>query len=148
MSGLTAGFPGNSIEGTVKNEKTKVLVIFEDGREVLESMAKEARTHLEAKAAVKVRAATEVAIADILAADVYAFGVDNAEAMAWAELRRILQGMNLAGRKALFFSGKSGGADALKKAFEPAELSVTTPVHIAAKDDGKGSWASALVAVI
>jgi hypothetical protein len=131
----------------VKNEKTKVLVIFEDGRDALESMAKQAKTHLDAKAVVKVRTATEVAVADILAADVYAFGVDNADALAWTELRRMLQGMNLAGRKALFFSGKSGGADALKKAFEPAELSVMTPVQVAAKDDGKGSWASALVAL-
>ena len=130
----------------MKNEKTKVLVIVEDGREILESMAKEAKTYLDDNAAVKVRTATEVAIADILAADAYAFGVDNAGALAWTELRRILQGINLAGRKALFFSGKSGGADALKKAFEPAELSVIHPVQIAAKDDGKGSWASVLIA--
>lgn len=145
-SSLTAVIPRNSIEGTVKNEKTKVLMVVEDGRDVLESMAKEAKTHLEAKAAVKIRSATEVAVADILAADAYAFGVDNADAMAWAEVRRILQGMNLAGRKALFFSGKTGGADVLKKALEPAELSVMTPVQIAAKDNGKGAWASALIA--
>jgi hypothetical protein len=145
-SSLTAVPSGNSIEGTVKHEKTKVLVIFEDGREVLESMAKAAKAHLDAAAAVKIRSATEVAVADILAADAYAFGVDNADALSWAEVRRILQGMNLAGRKALFFSGKTGGADMLKKALEPAELSVMTPVQIAAKDNGKGVWASALVA--
>jgi hypothetical protein len=109
-------------------------------------MAKEAKAHLDDHAAVKIRSATEVAVADILAADAYAFGVDNADAMAWAEVRRILQGMNLAGRKALFFSGKTGGADVLKKALEPAELSVMTPVQIAAKDNGKGAWASALIA--
>jgi len=130
----------------VKNEKTKVLMIIEDGRELLETMAKEAKTQLDSVAAVKIRTATEVAVADILASDAYAFGVDNADALAWAELRRILQGMNLAGRKALFFTGKSGGADSLKKALEPAELSVITPVQVAAKDNGKGAWASALVA--
>jgi hypothetical protein len=142
---LTASNSGNNIEGTVKKEKTKVLVVFEDGREVLESMAKEVKACLGANATVKTRSATEVAVAEILAADAYAFGVDDADALAWTEIRRLFTGMNLAGRKALFFTGKAGGADPLRKAFEPAELAMAGPVRIAAKDNGNGAWASVLV---
>jgi len=130
----------------VKNEKTKILVIFEDGRESLDVIAKRIRTSLVDKAAVKTRSASEVAVAEILAADAYAFGVGDSSAPAWTEIKRLLTGMNLAGRKAGFFVEKKGGAEGLKSAFAPAELSVAEHDLLAGPADGAAAWVQALIA--
>lgn len=112
----------------MKNQKTKFLVIFEDGNETLEGTAKRLKTAVGAKANVKIRAATGVVIAEVLAADAYAFGVHDADAPHWAEFRRLFRGMNLAGRKAAFF-GTTDGMASLSKAFADAELSVVDASH-------------------
>ncbi|MBN2874801.1 MAG: hypothetical protein JXM71_06880 [Spirochaetales bacterium] len=130
----------------MKNQKTKVLVVFEDGSESLEATAKGIRTTLGDNATVKVRAASEVAVAEVLAADAYAFGVDDADDLAWSELRRLLVGMNLAGRPAGFFSSTAGGADALKESFSDAELSVAPQDLIAGQANALTPWAGALLA--
>ena len=54
--------------------------------------------------------------------------------------------MNLAGRKAGFFTAVQGSADGLKAAFEPAELSVTGHDLLADQADGTSAWAKALIA--
>ena len=130
----------------MKNEKTKVLVVFEDGRAPLEAIAKRMKTSLVDAAHVKTRCASEVAVAEILAADAYAFGVGDASAPSWAEIKRLFQGMNLAGRKAGFFSEKSGQADGLKASFAPTELVVGGADLIAGKADGAEAWVRALIA--
>jgi len=129
----------------VKNEKTKVLVVFEDGREPLEAIAKRMKTSLVDKATVKTRCASEVAVAEILAADAYAFGVSDSSAPAWAEIKRLFTGMNLAGRKAGFFTEKPGVADGLKASFEPAELAVSAQALVADKPDAAEAWIKALI---
>jgi hypothetical protein len=130
----------------VKNEKTKVLVVYEDGREPLEAAAKRIKTSLADKAAVKTRRASEVAVAELLAADAYAFGVGDPSAPSWAEIKRLFTGINLAGRKAGFFTEAKGASDGLKAAFAPAELSVTGRDLVADQSDGTGAWAQALIA--
>jgi len=130
----------------VKNEKTKVLVVFEDGRKPLEAIAKHIKSALVDKAAVKTRQASEVAVAEILAADAYAFGVSDASSASWTEIKRLLTGMNLAGRKAGFFTETKGGADGLKTSFAPAELAITDRDLIADQADGTGAWVQALIA--
>jgi len=130
----------------VKNEKTRLLVIFEDGQEDLEAIAKKIKTSLGTKAMVKTRSASEVAIAEILAADAYAFGVNDGDAHAWTEVKRLLNGMNLAGRKAGFFSARKDGTERLKAAFSPAELIVRSDDLAADRADGSGPWIQALIA--
>jgi hypothetical protein len=130
----------------VKNEKTKVLVVFEDGRASLEAIAKRMKTSLVDEAAIKTRCASEVAVAEILAADAYAFGVNDASAPAWTEIKRLFQGMNLAGRKAGFFSEKSKQADGLKASFAPTELTVHGDDLVAAGADVAAAWVHALIA--
>ena len=131
----------------MKNQKTKVLVIVEDGRKPLEAIAKTIKSMLVDKAAVKARSASEVAIPEILAADAYAFGVSDSASSSWAEIKRLLTGMNLAGRKAGFFVEADGAAAGLKAAFEPAELSVA-PRDLVARDPAVAdAWILALLGV-
>lgn len=131
----------------MKNEKTKVLVIIEDDREALDTIAKHIKTSLADAAVVKTRSASEVAVSEILAADAHVFGVADASAPAWAEIKRLLTGMNLAGRKAGFFVTKKGAADGLKSSFAPSELAVTAQDLPAELADGTSAWALALIGV-
>ncbi|OHD20093.1 MAG: hypothetical protein A2Y38_20440 [Spirochaetes bacterium GWB1_59_5] len=129
----------------MKNEKTKVLVIFEDGRESLDSIAKQLKTSLADAAAVKTRSASEVAVAEILAADAYVFGVGDSSAPAWTEIKRLLAGMNLAGRKAGFLVTKKGAADGIKVSFAPSELAIAAPDLLADPANGTSAWVQALI---
>ncbi len=131
----------------MKNEKTKVLVIFEDDREALDTIAKHIKTSLADAAAVKTRSASEVAVSEILAADAYVFGVADSSAPAWTEIKRLLTGMNLASRKAGFFVTKKGAADGLKASFIPAELAITAKDLPADPADGTAAWVQALIGV-
>lgn len=127
------------------NEKTKVLVVFEDGRDRLEAIAKHIKASLDDKANVKTRSASVVAVAEILAADAYAFGVSDAKAPSWAEMKRLLLGMNLAGRKAVFFTDKPGSSDGLKSSFIPAELTISEKDLLADEAADVGIWAQSLI---
>lgn len=129
----------------MKNEKTKLLVVFEDGRDSLKATATRIESSLVEKANVTMRSASEVAVAEILAADAYAFGVIDSGAPCWSEMKRLLHGMNLAGRKAAFFADTSGSTDGLKKAFLPAELSVSIKDLLGDKADEAGTWVQALI---
>ena len=129
----------------MKNQKTKVLVVYEDGCESLETIAKQVKSALGSKASVKTRSATDVALAEILAADAYAFGVDDADAHAWTEFNRLFKGIHLAGRKAGFFSSTKNGTKRLKKNFSDAELSVLAGDLIAGDSKETESWAESLV---
>lgn len=148
MPSLTAADPRSSIVSIVKNEKTRLLVVFEDEKEGLEAIAKNIKTQVGSKALVKTRPASEVAVAEILAADVYAFGVENPSSHAWTEVKRLLSGMNLAGRKAGFFTSGSGASDKLKAAFSSTELIVAQEDLVADKADGTGPWIKALIAAL
>ena len=143
---MTAGDAQSSIVSIVKNEKTRLLVIFEDEKASLEAIAKSIKTQVGSKALVKTRPASEVAVAEILAADVYAFGVENSSSHAWTEVKRLLVGMNLAGRKAGFFTSGAGAGDKLKAALLPAELVVAEEDLVAERADGTGPWIKALIA--
>lgn len=131
----------------MKNEKTKVLVIFEDDREALDTIARSLKTSLADTAVVKTRSASEVAVSEILAADAYVFGVADSAAPAWAEIKRLLTGMNLASRKAGFFVTGKGAADGLKASFAPAELAISAKDLLADPADGTSAWVKALIGV-
>lgn len=104
--------------------KKPALVVFEDGVKELEAAAHAMRPGLEALAlSVKVRAASKVTIPEILAARVFAFGVDDPEAPSYGEIKRVLAGINLAGRYACVFSLKKGAAaEAMRKSAADSEL--------------------------
>ncbi|HOX92650.1 MAG TPA: hypothetical protein PLC54_06980 [Spirochaetales bacterium] len=133
------------MKSTVENDKSKVLVVYEDGDGALESAAKEIKAALSRKAAVKVRAASEVSVPEVLASSTFAFGVSNHNDKSWAELKRIMTGINLAGRRAGFFVGSMGASAALQTSFAPAELSLVKEELSVSGDGLLKSWAAGLL---
>ncbi len=141
---MTGQAGDTSIDSIVENGKAKVLVVYEDGHDALEAAAREIKAALSRKASIKLRAASEVSVPEILAASSYAFGVANAGAHAWLEIRRVLGGMNLAGRRAAFFVDRPKAAEQLKAAFAPAELRLDT-ADFTVSADGAKAWSTGLV---
>ncbi|MBL8968445.1 MAG: hypothetical protein JNG85_15685 [Spirochaetaceae bacterium] len=88
----------------------KTLIVYEDGRPELERTAKNIAERLDpARYEVRVRAASAVTIPELLAARFYLFGADESASPSYAEIARVVAGVNLAGRKAAYF-GSTGAA--------------------------------------
>jgi len=132
----------------VKKEKPKLLVVFEDGKKPLEAIADNIKTAIGDKAQVKIRSTSEMAIAELLASDAYAFGVEDSASPSWTELKRLLKGMNLAGRKAGYFSLAEGQAEGLKKAFKDADLKPAGPDLVNSPNNNTSVWGQHLVSVL
>ncbi|MFH2114041.1 MAG: hypothetical protein ABIJ86_06005 [Spirochaetota bacterium] len=109
----------------MSNDKTKILLVCEDGRPALDATAGTIQSAINGSHEVKLRLASEVSIQEILAADCYLFGVGMAGSAAWKELRRLFRGINLAGRQAAFFTGDIRESAKLREAFQDAGLSVS-----------------------
>lgn len=120
-------------------------MVYEDGDRVLESAAKEIKAALARKAQVKLRAASEVSVPEVLAASAFAFGVGSSGGKSWTELRRIMTGINLAGRTAGFFVCQPGEAARLKADFAPAELHLLEHDASVSGGDAVKSWALGLI---
>ena len=103
--------------------KDKTLIVFQDGRADLERTAKSLSDRLESdKCEAIVKAASQVTIPEILAAKSLVFGADEAGSASYAEIARVLAGINLAGRRVAFF-GTNGAAVAwLKNMAADSEL--------------------------
>lgn len=91
-------------------QKSKALVLFEDGRSDSERLGRSIGDRLEEQGrAATVKPASLVAVSDILSAELYLLGAENPGAPAFGELARVFKGANLAGRKVAFF-GSSGAS--------------------------------------
>lgn len=103
--------------------KSKALVVYEDGRPELERTARGISERLDSGShEVKLRAASLVTIPEVLAANLLILGAETPQNPSYAELARLLAGVNLAGRRAAFF-GPSGAAVAwLRGIVADAEL--------------------------
>ena len=88
----------------------KALILFEDGKPDIEREARAIAERLgEQGQDSAVKSASSVEIPEILAASFYLFGADSPGTATYAEISRVLNGINLAGRKVAFF-GSSGAA--------------------------------------
>lgn len=91
-------------------QEGKVLVLFEDDSPEVEKQARAIAARLdELGFPVAVEVASSIGISDVLAASFYLLGAEHPLSPSYAELGRLLKGMNLVGRKAAFF-GSSGSA--------------------------------------
>ena len=113
------------------------LVVFEDGCPDIERAARAIAERLEGGGrAAKALAASSVSIPDILAAGLYAFGAETTDSPSYAEIARVMRGINLAGRKAVFF-GSSGAAVArLRGLCADTEASAAHPDLVGKRLDG------------
>jgi hypothetical protein len=90
--------------------KTRVLILVEDGKFDIDKIAREVSERIDSERFdICSRKASEVEIADVLAAGLFVLGADAPNAPSFAELSRVMKGINLAGRRAAFF-GSSGAA--------------------------------------
>jgi hypothetical protein len=124
----------------VNNDKTKVLLVCEDGQAPLDAAAGTIQSAINKSHEVKLRLASAVSIQEVLAADCYLFGVGKAGSKAWEELRRLLKGINLAGRRAAFFTGDIREAGLLREAFKDAGLSVSEPDLLVLQGADVAAW--------
>jgi hypothetical protein len=124
----------------VKNDKTKILLVCEDGQSSLDAVAGTIQSAINGSHEVKLKLASEVSIQEVLAADCYLFGVGKADSQAWTELRRLFKGINLAGRQAAFFTGDIRESASLRKAFKDADLSVSDPDLLIKKGADATAW--------
>jgi hypothetical protein len=124
----------------VKNDKTKILLVCEDGQSTLDTAAGTIQSAINGSHEVKLRSASKVSIQEVLAADSYLFGVGKADSAAWTELRRLFKGINLAGRKAAFFAGDIRESATLREAFKDAGLYVNGPDLLVKKGVDVAAW--------
>jgi hypothetical protein len=90
--------------------KRNVLIVYESDSPLLKAAAQRIGKTASANASVKIRAARDVAIPDILLADAFFLGSENQPPAEYAEIERICKGINLAGRPCAFFSQNSAKA--------------------------------------
>jgi flavodoxin len=115
--------------------KTKVLIIYDSSSKDLHEAAKQVKGALDSDAyTVKIRIASETQVKEVLAADAFFFGAERNKSPEYAEIERLLRGVNLAGRPCGFFTtGKTDGEAYLRRICADAEL-LQNRVSLAFKD--------------
>lgn len=107
----------------------KTLIVYEDDASDLAETAQALfRAAEKVGGTARLRGASAVTVSEILAANLYVFGVKNPTSTAYAEIRRLIKGINLAGRKAVFFRTKDArGSDALKASLADSDIALPVP---------------------
>lgn len=127
--------------------KSKALIVYEDGKPELERTARGISERLDSGSLEpKLRAASAVTIPEVLAADILILGAETPRNESYAELARMLAGVNLAGRRGALF-GPSGAAVAwLREIVADAELRIAGTDLVAARPEpaALASWLRAL----
>jgi len=122
----------------------KTLIVWQDGRHELERMALQLGERLAGAGFVTVvRMASEVSIPELLAATSYLFGADEAGNQSYEEIARVLHGVNLAGRPAVFFGANGAAVAWLREMTKDAEI-----VSVAADIVGLKPDQSAIASVL
>jgi hypothetical protein len=107
---------------------TKTLIVYEDGKPDLERSAMLIASELSAGThAVQLRAASAVSIPEILAARLFFIGAESAEKPSFAEMSRVLTGINLAGRTAAFFGPSKAAVAALRAMTADSDIKAPGP---------------------
>lgn len=84
-----------------------ILVLYEDGIHEMAAFAQKIKANAGAEYTVKIRPVSEMAISELLAAQVLLLGVQDIKSPYWQEFTRIMNGINLAGRSAGHFLVKN-----------------------------------------
>jgi hypothetical protein len=125
---------------SVATKDGKALVLFEDGKDEIEKVARAIAERLEAQGReVLVQAASRVGISDILASSLYLLGAESARSQAYAELERVFKGINLAGRQVAFF-GASGAAVAWLRGLCADTEASAAHSDLVGRGEGVAAW--------
>lgn len=101
-----------------------VLILYEDDVQDLVSFALKVKAQAGSEYSLKIRPVSEMAIAELLAAQVLLLGVKDLKSPHWHEFKRIMEGINLAGRSAGYFLSKNSGD--LVQMFAPTEIAMAS----------------------
>lgn len=114
----------------------KTLIVYEDGRPELERTARSIAERLDAsRHEARVRAASAVTIPEILASSLFFFGADAPASPSYAEIARVVAGMNLAGRKAAYYGATGAAVAWLKGMVADADLQAAGADLVAPRPD-------------
>jgi len=130
----------------VEKRKKHVLVVYEDGHEDISSFAKAVKDGLSVRVSVQLRPASELSIPEILAADAYVFGLADSSSPFWLETKRVLQGINLAGRHGALFFKAAGDAKAFKQQCAASELGFPVKDQQLSASADASAWVESLLA--
>ncbi len=132
----------------VEKRKKHVLVVYEDGHEDISTFAKAVKDGLAGRLSVQLRSASELSIPEILAADAYVFGLADVSSPFWLETKRVLQGVNLAGRQGALFFKTVADAKAFKLQCVASELGFPVKDQQLSASADASSWIGSLLAVL
>lgn len=99
-----------------------ILVLYEDEVQELAAFAQKIKASTGSEYAVKIRPVSEMAISELLAAQVLLLGVQDIKSPYWQEFKRIMNGINLAGRSAGHFLAKN--AHELAQVLAPTDITL------------------------
>lgn len=136
---MTTAVPGTSI--AIVNSIKQVLIVTDDSPSLAEAVRGMLKSLGDVRTVVK-KAADFVPV-DILPADAYFFGCEKAGPASFAELERVLKGINLAGRPCGLFTLASNEAiEYLRAIVRDADLRLhPTPFLVSGSAD-IGRWAA------
>jgi hypothetical protein len=97
---------------------------------------------------VQLRSASELSIPEILAADAYVFGLADVSSPFWLETKRVLQGVNLAGRQGALFFKTVADAKAFKLQCVASELGFPVKDQQLSASADASAWIGSLLAVL
>jgi len=108
----------------VKSKKMNVLILYEDDVQDLVSFAQHVKAQAGSEYSIKIRSASEMAVSELLAAQVLLLGVKDIKSPHWHEFKRIMGGINLAGRSAGYFLLKNNSE--LVQLLAPTDITLET----------------------
>ncbi|HON89905.1 MAG TPA: hypothetical protein P5519_06840 [Spirochaetia bacterium] len=118
----------------MKSKKMNILVLYEDEVQELATFAQKIKASAGSEYTVKIRPVSEMAISELLAAQVLLLGVQDIKSPYWQEFKRLMNGINLAGRSAGYFLLKN--AHELVQVLAPTDITLkqenfTDPASVA-----------------
>jgi hypothetical protein len=128
--------------------KPKTLIIYEDKVSDLAKAAEDLNRLAEgAGVSVRVRTASSVTVAEVLAADLLLIGAKTQEASSYSELRRLFRGINLAGRRAAFFRPReTAGVESMKRSMNDTDITFYVPdLDINSSSEAPAAWIKAVM---
>jgi hypothetical protein len=131
------------VEATIKNVSSiKRILVVHDGTADLEKVAEELKKQC-ADASVIVRSGVDFTATDLLPADAFFFGCASPKPASFAELERVLKGINLAGKPCGLFALEGEKSILyLRSIVKDADLAVNFATHVSSSVKNLGSWVS------
>lgn len=120
----------------------KRILVVHDGTADLEKVAEELKKKC-SDASVVIRSGEDFSATDLLPADAFFFGCSSPKPASFAELERVLKGINLAGKPCGLFALAGGKTIMyLRSIVEDADLAVNSATHVSASVENLGAWVS------